>query len=88
MMMRQLVLGAALAGGLAGASPADDPMTVTTDTPEYCLHLADHMDAQGPMSTNARALWQRGRSMCEHGHIRGGLARLRRAMMVMRGAAE
>ena len=63
-------------------------MTVTTDTPEYCLSLADHLDAQGQMTRNARVLWQRGRSMCEHGHVRLGLAHLRRAMMVMRGAAE
>ncbi len=87
-MMKQIMLGAALAGGLAGVVPTDDPMTVTTDTPEYCISLADHMDAMGQMTPNARVLWQRGRSMCEHGHVRGGLARLRRAMMVMRGAAE
>ena len=87
-MMKHIVLGAALAGCVAGGSPADDPMTVTTDTPEYCLSLAAHMESQGEMTPNARVLWQRGRSMCEHGHIRGGLARLRRAMMVIRGAAE
>ncbi|WP_158745927.1 hypothetical protein [Acidisphaera sp. L21] len=63
-------------------------MTVTTDTPEYCLGLAGRMDAQGSMTPNARVLWERGRTMCEHGHVRGGLARLRRAMLVMRGAAE
>ena len=46
------------------------------------------MQAHGIASPNARALWQRGRIMCEHGHIRSGLARLRRAMMVIHGNAE
>ena len=87
-MMRWIVLSAALGGCLAGAPPADDPMTVTTDTLEYCLNLAEQMGAQGPMPPNARMLWQNGRTLCEHGHVRGGLARLRRAMLVIRGAAE
>ena len=87
-MMKAIALSAALASQLGGAFLVDDPMTVTTDTPEYCLSLADQMQAQGEMSANAHILWQNGRSLCEHGHVRRGLARLRRAMMVIRGAAE
>jgi hypothetical protein len=87
-MMKHIVLSAALVACLGGGPPSDDPMTVTTDTPEYCLGLAGRMDSQGPMTPNARVLWERGRTLCEHGHIRSGLARLRRAMLVMRGAAE
>ena len=87
-MIRLIALSAALAGHLNGTALVEDPMTVTTDTPEYCLSLADHMEAHDQMSANARILWQNGRSLCEHGHIRRGLARLRRAMMVVRGAAE
>ncbi len=87
-MIKTLALGAALAGHLGGTALVEDPMTVTTDTPEYCLSLADQMQTQGPMSANAYTLWQDGRLLCEHGHIRRGLARLRRAMMVIRGVAE
>ncbi len=87
-MIKAIALSAALAGHLNGALLAEDPMTVTTDTPEYCFSLADRMLAHGQMSPNAETLWQSGRSLCEHGHVRRGLARLRRAMMVIRGAAE
>ena len=86
--MKHIVLTATLVGCLAGAAPGDDPMTVTSDTPEYCLTLAETMRLKGDMSEHAHMLWQRGRAMCEQGHIRGGLARLRRAMLVMRGDAE
>ncbi len=63
-------------------------MTVTTDTPEYCITLADRMDAQGDMPPHARLLWASGRELCLRGHVRGGLAHLRRAMLMLRGAAE
>ena len=87
-MMKALALSATLAGHLGGTALIEEPMTVTTDTPEYCLSLADQMQAQGPMSNNAYTLWQDGRLLCQRGHVRRGLARLRRAMMVIRGAAE
>ena len=87
-MIRAIALSVTLAGNPGWTALIEDPMTVTTDTPEYCLSLADHMQTQGRMSSNAQMLWQDGRSLCEHGHVRRGLARLRRAMMVIRGAAE
>ncbi len=87
-MLKHLTLSTALLGCLAATAPADDPMTITTDTPEYCLSLAEHMRARGDMPQHALMLWQRGRAMCLQGHIRGGLARLRRANLVMHGAAE
>jgi hypothetical protein len=87
-MLKHFTLSTILVGCLAGAAAADDPMTVTTDTPEYCLSLAEHMRAKGDMPQHALMLWQRGRAMCLQGHIRSGLARLRRANLVMHGAAE
>ncbi len=72
----------------ATLAPEQDPMTVTTDTSDYCLSLADRMDTEGDMPAHARVLWRTGRSMCEHGHVRSGLLRLRRAMQMQRGAAE
>ena len=63
-------------------------MTITTDTPEYCIGLADRMAAQGDMPPHARALWRTGRRMCEQGDVLQGLARIRHAMMMVRGVAE
>ena len=40
------------------------------------------------MPTYARTMWERGRAMCEHGHVRAGLVRLRRVMQMVHGAAE
>ena len=87
-MLKHFTLTVALVGCLAGTVPGEDPMTVTSDTPEYCLTLAETMRTKGAMSEHAHMLWQRGRAMCEQGHIRGGLARLRRAILVMHGDAE
>ncbi len=67
---------------------AESPMPVTTDTPDYCLSLARRMEQAGDTRAEVRVLWQEGRDMCQRGHIRGGLARLRRAMMIARGDAE
>ena len=60
-------------------------MQVTTDTPVYCTHLAQQLDAQASLTTEARRLAVYGRRMCETGHVQAGLARLRRAMMIERG---
>ena len=94
-MWKATTLSTAIAAWLAGSAlaqadllPGQDPMTVTTDTSEYCLGLADRMDADADMPPHARVLWRSGRTMCEHGHVRGGLLRLRRAMQMVRGAAE
>ncbi len=72
---------------LAGPASSQVPMPVTTDTKEYCLALADRM-AGGEMPPHARLLWRHGREMCDHGQVRDGLARLRRAMLMLRGVAE
>ena len=63
-------------------------MPVTSDTPSYCLSLAQRMEQAGSMPPQIRVLWEEGRDMCQRGHVRGGLARLRRAMMISRGDAE
>jgi hypothetical protein len=63
-------------------------MPITSDTSAYCLSLAARMQQAGNMPPQVKVLWEEGRSMCERGHIRGGLLRLRRAMMITRGDAE
>ena len=87
-MNKTLTIGALVAAALAGPVCAQDPMTVTSDTPEYCLGLASRMEAAGEMPSTARTLWERGRAMCEQGQVRRGLVRLRRAMVMLHGAPE
>ena len=90
-MWKATALSTAVAAWLAGAAlaqanllPDQNPLTVTTDTSEYCLGLADRMDADADMPAHARVLWHSGRALCEHGHVRAGLVRLRRAMRMLR----
>jgi hypothetical protein len=75
------------------------PARVTTDTPEYCRTLAlrieheQHGVRQGDMPalpplTSMRAdevamLSTEGRRMCDKGLVLGGIARLRRAWMLL-----
>ncbi len=86
-MQKACVLAASLFLAASLCSP-DDPMTVTSDTKGYCINLASRVDAASPMPPHVRALSELGRTMCEHGHVRGGLFRLRRAMQIIHGTAE
>jgi len=67
------------------------PQTVTTDTPEYCLHLRDmvtrmeQVTPAGPASAVA-SLSSEGQRMCDEGQVRGGILRLRRAIVMMEAA--
>ena len=75
-------------GPSALAWGGEDAMQVTSDTPAYCLSLAQRMEDEGSMPPQIHVLWEQGRELCQRGHIRGGLMRLRRAMMISRGIAE
>jgi hypothetical protein len=75
---------------LAPAPPAQgqlDPLRVTTDTPEYCGHLAGRIatvqHTQPASHPTVDTLAAEGQHMCAIGHIRGGLARLRRALILL-----
>jgi hypothetical protein len=64
------------------------PMVVTTDTPEYCLHLLDRISelvriATLPVPREVTDLTTEGHRMCAHGQTRGGIMRLRSALMMM-----
>lgn len=77
---------------------ATGPMRVTTDTPEYCVELSERVihaeraaPAAGAMTapapphqTEVDQLAAEGQHMCAVGLIRGGLLRLRRALMLLR----
>lgn len=66
---------------------------VTSDTPEYCLHLLDEVSqmvrvAPSPPPQEVSALSTEGQRMCNHGQTRPGILRLRRAWMLMRSFEE
>jgi hypothetical protein len=70
-------------------APQSNPMVVTTDTPEYCLHLLDRVSdlvrtAVSPVPREVTDLTTEGHRMCEHGETKGGIRRLRSALMMMR----
>jgi hypothetical protein len=65
---------------LAAPAIADGPLRVTTDTPEYCGFLAARLSTQGSADQQARALAAEGLRLCDSGHIRTGIAKLRRAL--------
>jgi len=63
-------------------------MEVTSDTPEYCRHLVNRVHdlvqiAAPPPPLEVADLSLQGQRMCEHGQVRGGIMRLRRALMLM-----
>lgn len=60
------------------------PMVVTSDTRAYCLSLSDRIHHYGAMPQEVRELETEGRDLCEQGRVRGGINRLRRALMVLR----
>jgi hypothetical protein len=82
-----LGLGAVLVGATpAAGQPA--PQRVTSDTPEFCLRLSDRVSelvrvASAPPPQEVSSLSSEGRRMCDQGHTRGGILRLRRALMMM-----
>lgn len=84
MLLTTWVFGAATAQD-ASRDPSSDAASVTSDTQAYCLQLAARIEASGEMPPLAQALWTEGRGMCGRGQVRGGLARLRRAMMIVQG---
>ena len=64
------------------------PLEVTTDTPEYCIYLQDRVQTQvqlasSPPPPEVTDLSAEGHKMCEHGQTRGGIMRLRRALLLL-----
>ncbi len=70
------------------ALAAEQPVNVTTDTVEYCSILATRLSAlpEG-QAEPARSLGADGWRLCETGHVRAGVARLRRALRLAQAAA-
>lgn len=64
-------------------------MEVTTDTPQYCQELAERVHSlvqvtPGEPSREVVDLSSEGQKMCAHGQTRGGIMRLRQAILIMK----
>jgi hypothetical protein len=82
-----LVLGVVLFGAMPVVGQSQ-PQQVTSDTPEYCLHLLDRVSelvriASAPPPQAVTSLSSEGQRMCDQGQTKGGILRLRRALMLM-----
>jgi hypothetical protein len=89
MTLAGMWLGAGLSSATAdGVYTEPGPMPVITDTPEYCWHLAAEVaEARRTAPTTpppVRVLAAEGRRMCDNGMVRGGILRLRRALLLLR----
>jgi hypothetical protein len=76
---------AVLALPVVGQSP---PQMVTSDTPQYCLQLLDQVSAMvrvasDPPPEEVSLLSNEGQRMCDQGQTKGGIVRLRRALMLL-----
>ena len=89
MALASMWLGAGLSSALAeGGANEPGPMQVITDTPEYCWHLAAEV-AQARLAApttppGVRLLADEGERMCDTGAVRGGILRLRRALLLLK----
>lgn len=69
------------------SSAESPPPQVTTDTPQYCLQLLDRVSQLVRTRANPPAevtdLSAAGQRMCDQGKTRGGIMRLRRALVLL-----
>lgn len=88
------ILGSCVALGPLGVPTVDGQTPVeqiTTDTPEYCLHLLQRLrqiEQRRPPPKEVSYLSDEGKLMCDHGQVRAGITRLRRAMQIMLAPTE
>jgi hypothetical protein len=72
---------------LLAAAPAwaEDPpsFALTTDTPQYCAQLAKQITDRKSTMPDVERLLSEGTDMCGRGQIRGGIRRLRRALVIL-----
>ncbi len=67
----------------AGLQAQVPPVAVTTDTPEYCEHMIVRVETCPDPTAEIRRLLDEGRHLCGRGEVRGGIMRLRRAMLLI-----
>ena len=85
-LLLSLAVGVALLPHTATGQSA--PLVVTTDTPRYCMQLLDQVsDLMRIVSApppEVSSLSTEGQRMCGDGQTRGGIMRLRRALVLLR----
>jgi hypothetical protein len=65
------------------------PVRMTTESTEYCEALAARLAASPqPVAELPRDLGEEGRRLCATGHVRTGIAKLRRALRASRAEAR
>lgn len=86
--MRALMLPSALLVWLTSAAGAEQSPRITSDTPEYCGSLAARV-ARTPAAVHepSRSLAAEGVRLCHDGHVRTGIAKLRRALRAAQAAS-
>jgi hypothetical protein len=69
----------------AAPAAAEDPpsFALTTDTPQYCAQLAKQVGDRHSTIADVKRLLGEGHDMCDRGEIRGGIRRLRRALVIL-----
>ena len=70
-------------GARTGDAPDAGAMIVTSDSSAYCHTLSGAIEAHGALPREVRDLKMEGDGLCSGGHVRGGIARLRRALLVL-----
>ena len=79
--MRSLPILALVLAVPALATGEEPPARITTDSRDYCRELALRLAPMpGAATEPARSLAEDGMRLCENGHPRSGVARLRRAI--------
>ncbi|AHJ63992.1 putative secreted protein [Granulibacter bethesdensis] len=84
-----VVLGSGVTPGLA-----DAPQLITSDTLDYCQQLQHKLARQeahfvlGAPPSDVMQLADQGRHLCDQGHVRGGILRLRKALLILRHAEK
>lgn len=73
---------------LAPVAGQPAPQQITTDTPQYCLVLLDRVSdlvrtLAAPPPQEVTSLSTDGQRMCEQGQTRGGIMRLREALVLL-----
>ncbi len=63
--------------------PDAQTIIVTSDSRAYCRTLSIAIEAHGPLPREVSDLKAEGDGLCGEGQVRGGIARLRRALMVL-----
>ncbi len=88
-----LVLAAGLSWSDRAMADDDTAPRITSHSQDYCAHLTERLDAlmftaHLAPSAEVISLTEEGRRMCDAGHVRGGIARLRRAVLLLQQVAD